>query len=96
MSYTNLVSCHVSDAVRADFYALAKSRDMSVASLLRQMIVREIHAPPDAIAIILRHTLFLAVGMDGLLATHSDKSLRPKTIELWRERLVREGFSHEA
>lgn len=96
MGYNKLLGCHVGDRLHADFVALAQARETTVSILLRQMIVREIHAPPDAVATILRHTLFLAVGIDGLLAMHEDRTLRPRTIELWRERLTREGFPRDA
>lgn len=34
--------------------------------------------------------LFAAIAMDGLLAAHPDQHLRPKMIQLWRERLAAE------
>lgn len=85
MSYTNLISCHVGDAVRADFYALAKSRDMTVASLLRQMIMREIHAPPDFTRGMRDRLIFCVVALDGLLAIHPDTELRGRLISYWQE-----------
>lgn len=94
MSYRNLISCHVGDALRTAFYDLAKSRDMTVASLLRQMIVREVHAPPDFSLEIRDHILFMAIAMDGLLEAHPDPELRPRLIEIWRERIAREDQSH--
>lgn len=90
MSYRNLVSCHVSDAVRVDFFALAKSRDMTVASMLRQMIVREINMPQDWSREHHNHILFVAIAMDGLLEAHPDPELRPRLIDIWRERIERE------
>lgn len=94
MSYRNLVSCHVSDAVQADFAALAKSRDTTVAALLRQMIIREIEAPPDFSEQMREYILFMAIAMDGLLAAHADPELRPRMIQIWRDRLDQEGRRH--
>lgn len=94
MPYRNLVSCHVSDPVQADFVALAKSRDMTVAGLLRQMIVREIDAPPDFTRDMRNYVLFMAIAMDGLLEAHPDPELRPRIIEIWEERVAHEDGRH--
>lgn len=96
MPYRNLISCHVSDAVRDSFYALARSRELTAASLLRQMIVREIADPRDHAAEQRSQILFLAIAMDGLLAAHSDPELRPRLVRLWQERIAREEQSDAA
>lgn len=90
MPYRNLISCHVSDAVRDSFYALAKSRELTAAGLLRQMIVREIGDPSDHAREQRSQILFLAIAMDGLLAAHPDPDLRPRLVRLWQERIARE------
>ena len=96
MPYRNLISCHVSDAVRDSFYALAKSRELTAASLLRQMIVREIADPRDHAREQRSQILFLAIAMDGLLAAHADPELRPRLVRLWQERIAREEQSDAA
>jgi len=90
MPYRNLISCHVSDAVREDFYALARSRELTAAQLLRQMIIREIANPRDHAREQRSQLLFLAIAMDDLLATQTDPEIRPRVIRLWQERLARE------
>lgn len=93
MSYRNLIACHVSDAVHAEFQALAQSREMAVAELLRKMVIRELaereHAREQR-----EQVLFLAIAMDGLLGAHPDPQLRPHLIRLWQERLAQEERRH--
>lgn len=92
--YRNLISCHVSDAVRDSFSALAKSRDMTMAALLRQIIVRETLEPASAQEQMREMIVFLALAVDGLLGAQPDPELRPKIIRLWRERLAQEARRH--
>jgi hypothetical protein len=84
-----MIACHVSDAVHAEFQTLAKSREMTVAELLRKMVIGELsqrhHAREQR-----EQVLFLAIAMDGLLAAHPDPELRPRLIRLWQERLAHE------
>lgn len=96
MPYRNLVSCHVSDNVRDRFYALAQSRGLPVASLLRQMIFRELTESVDDRLEQRRQLLFVTLGIDRLLAAHPDPTLRAQLLRDWQGRLAEEGPDYAA
>jgi hypothetical protein len=97
MSRRYQLACFVTHELYDAFHDLAKVQHTTVTGLLRRLIMTELEAssllPPLELE---RHILFLAIGMDGLLAASEDETLRPRIIEIWRERLEREGFPREA
>jgi hypothetical protein len=96
MSRRYQLACFVPHELYYAFHELAQAQHINVSGLLRRLIMTELEAnsllPPLELQ---RHILFLAIGMDGLLAANEDETLRPRIIEIWRERLEREGFSRE-
>ena len=92
--YRNLISCHVSDGVRDSFSALARSRGLTMAALLRQIIVRETLKRAGTQEHTWEMTVFLTLAVDGLLGVQPDPELRPKIIQLWQERLAEEARRH--
>ena len=97
MSRRYQLACFVTHDLFDAFHDLAKAQHTTVTGLLRRLIITELEAssllPPLELQ---RHILFLAIGMDGLLAANADETLRPRIIEIWRERLDRGGFPREA
>ena len=97
MSRRYQLACFVTHDLYDAFHELAKAQHINVSGLLRRLIMAELEAgsplPPLELQ---RHILFLAIGMDGLLAANEDETLRPRIIQIWRERLEREGFPREA
>lgn len=97
MSRRYQLACFVTRELYEAFNTLAAVQHVTVTGLLRRLIMTELEAdallPPAELQ---RHILFLAIAMDGLLAANDDKALRPRIIQIWRERLDREGPSHEA
>ena len=90
-SYRNQISCCVNDQVAADLSTMAASREITVAALVRQAIVRELYTRKDPTDEIFRHVVFVAIAIDFLLDRLTDKELRSRVIELWRDRMVKEG-----
>lgn len=90
-SYRNQISCCVSDQVAADLSTMATSREITVAALVRQAIVRELYTRKDPTAEIFRHVVFVAIAVDFLLDRLTDTELRSRVIELWRDRMAKEG-----
>lgn len=95
MSRRCQLACYVADEVGAAFVRRARSRDLTVASALRQLIIADLYRR-DAPAELRQHILFLTVAMDGLLTAHPDPDLRPRLIQIWRERIAEEVDSHAA
>lgn len=90
-SYRNQISCCVSDQVATDLSTAAASREITVAALVRQAIVRELYARKDPTAEIFSHVVFVAIAIDFLLDRLTDTELRSHVIELWRDRMAKEG-----
>ena len=93
-SYRNQISCCVSDQVAADLSAVAASREITVAALVRQAIVRELYDRKDPLPEIHRHMMFVAIAVDGLLSRLTDPEFRTKAIEMWRKRIADEEQRH--
>lgn len=89
--YRNQISCCVSDRVAADLSTVAASREITVAALVRQAIVRELYNRKDPTAEIFRHVVFVSVAIDCLLDRLTDTELRRHAIEVWRDRMAKEG-----
>ena len=88
MSYRNLISCHVSDGVAEAFAGLARTRETTMAALLRDMIERELGARPFFDALMRDYILFTALALDVLLQANSDPDLRVRVLQVWRERIA--------
>jgi hypothetical protein len=97
MSRRYQLACFVSREVYDSFHDLAQGQHVTITGLLRRLVMTELEAsallPPLELQ---RHILFVAIALDGLLAANEDETLRPRIIEIWRERLDREGFPREA
>ena len=88
MSYDNIMSFRVGSELHADLLALATERHMDIGKLLRSLVARELKGTGNHAVEQSEMLLFAASAMDGLLAAHPDPQLRPKMIQLWRERLA--------
>ena len=93
-SYRNQISCCVTDKVAADLSAIAASREITVAALVRQAIVRELYFRKDPLPEIHRHMIFVALAVDGLISRQPDPEFRARIIELWRQRIAEEESRH--
>lgn len=89
-SYRNQISCCVSDQVAADLSTVAASRDVTVAALVRQAIVRELYTRKDPTAEIFSRVVFIAVAIDCLLDRLTDTELRSTAIKIWRDQMAKE------
>lgn len=90
------LACHVSRDVSVAFTARAKSRELTVAALLRQCALNELYGAAFDTRQHRDHILFIAIAVDGLLGANPDPDLRPRLIEIWKERVAREDQSHAA
>ena len=89
------LACYVTGEIAAAFATRAKAHNLTTGALLRQCALAELFGAFDA-----RqqrdHILFIAIAVDGLLGANPDPDLRPRLIEIWKERVAREDQSHAA
>ena len=62
--------------MRAELNALAAERQTDVGKLVRRLIADELAGKPVAVAEAIDQILYLAIAMDGLLATNPNPDLR--------------------
>lgn len=110
MSRPKSIHVYVSDELAARARAVASTSGLAVSEWLRMLIMRACDndvslANDRAILIKLyRQSLFAMVGIDGLLAGHSDHTLRERVHTVFADRCraasltetTDEGGSHEA
>ena len=95
MSRRFQLACYVADEIGAAFVQRARSRNLTVASALRQLIITDLYRSTDPAE--QRHNmLFQTIALDGLLGAHPDPALRDRVLQAWRERLAEEGRAREA
>lgn len=90
------LACYVTGDLAVAFTARAKARDLTVAAALRQLVINDVFGAAFDPREQRDHILFMAIAMDGLLEAHPDPELRPRLIEIWRERIAREDQSDAA
>lgn len=91
MSYHEFITVRMSGAMRAELHALAKERGTDAGKIVRQLIRQELAGSRDRAAEAFDQVLFLAIGMEGLLAAQPDQGLRARMIQIWRDRLAEKG-----
>ncbi|WP_162527232.1 hypothetical protein [Sphingomonas solaris] len=96
MSYHELIAIRLSSAMRAELNALAASRQTDVGKLVRRLIANELAGSRSRVEDAIDQILYLAIAMDGLLATNPNPELRNNMLELWKDRLAEEGRSDAA
>ncbi len=95
MSRRFQLACYVSEDVSRAFAERARSRDLTVAAAVRQLVLAELYSRADP-AELRQNLLFQTLALDALLQAHSDAELRPRVLQFWRERLAEEGPTHAA
>ena len=90
------LACYVTEDLAAAFLARAKARNLTLAAALRQLVVADLFGSAVDVREQRNTILFIAIAIDGLLHAHPDPDLRPRLIEMWRERVAREDQSHAA
>lgn len=90
------LACYVTEDLSAAFAARARTRNLTIAAALRQLVLNDTFGPAFDPREQRNHILFMAIAMDGLLMEHANPELRPRLIRLWEERLAREDQSHAA
>ncbi len=95
MSRRFQLACYVPDQVGNAFVERARSRNLTVASALRQLVIADLYRGADP-AELRQNILFQTFALDGLLASHNDPDLRARVLRVWRERLAEEDRGHEA
>ena len=96
MSYHELIAIRLSSAMRTELSALAASRQTDVGKLVRRLIANELAGSRSRFEEAIDQILYLAIAMDGLLATNPNPDLRENMLRLWQDRLAEEGRSDEA
>ena len=110
MSRPKCLQAYVSDELAARARAAAAASGLAVSEWLRTLIVRacdnDLTAASDRSVLIklYRQSLFTMVGVDALLAGHSDHALRERVHTVFADRCraaalsetTEEGGSHEA
>lgn len=95
MSRRYQLACYVSEDVSRAFTEHVRSRNLTVASAVRQLVLADLYSRADP-AELRQNLLFLAIALDGLLQAHPDPELRPRILNIWRARLAEEGLTHAA
>lgn len=88
------LSCYVTSDISAAFLARAKARNLTGSSALRQLVINDLFGPAFDPREQRNHILFMAIAMDGLLDAHPDPELRPRLIQIWRDRIAEEEGRH--
>ena len=93
-SYRNQISCCVSDQVAADLSDTAVKREITVAALVRQAIVRELYNCPVLIPEVHKYMLFITFAIDELMRVHADAGLRSRATNAWQGYLAEQERRH--
>lgn len=93
-SYRNQISCCVTDKVAADLSAAAEKREITVAALVRQAIVRELYFRKDPLPLMQSYVMFAVTALDELIRVQPDQGFRDNVHKIWRDWTVREGAPH--
>lgn len=93
-SYRNQISCCGSDQVAADLSAAAVKREITVAALVRQAIVRELYNRTDPLPEVHKYTLFIVFAIEELMQVHADPELRSRATKAWQGYLAEQRKRH--
>jgi hypothetical protein len=96
MSYSQFITVRLTAELFHELNRHAARSQTDVGKLVRRLIVAELYGKRDRISEAIDQILYLAIAMDGLLATNPNPDLRNDMLRLWQDRLAEEGRSDAA